>query len=409
MKRLIIGILLVAASAPLNAKDNDWPKVSEDCKQVFSPETGDSATPMQPLWKRTIACGTDFFTARPVHLAVKSIVPGGGFGPGLTFHEDFNSDKWQKKLESTSVASFQAFWSTENRFRATHDKFGKRNSARDRFALDVYANARGLPRLDFYGIGPKTLKSNVVIFRERDVIAGVDIFNPVASWLALGGQIESIWPNVGGASATGVPSITSAFNEGTAPGLSSQPNYIHYEGYLEPRPKFYRVPFDYKIGYAFYQDTDTGHFSFRRFRVDGNHIWHPFNRQEDVFTVHGRLTISDTSAGHAVPFYLEETLGGSNIDGEPTLRGFPDYRFRAPDLLLIQADYDHRFWGPLGGLVFYDTGEVTTQVSDFSLAQMRHSFGFGVSLWAGNRSWFKIYVGLGSGEVVHPYFGIPKL
>jgi hypothetical protein len=59
-------------------------------------------------------------------------------------------------------------------------------------------------------------------------------------------------------------------------------------------------------------------------------------------------------------------------------------------------------------LTFYDTGQVANSASALSLTQMRHSFGFGTSFWAGNKVWFKIYVGLGSGEGVHPYFGIPS-
>src|SRR5216684_1959797 len=91
----------------LSAKNNDWPKVKEDCSQVFHPKAPAPGAPPEPLWKRSMGCGIDFFTARPVHLTVKSIVPGGGFGPGLTFHEDFNSDRWQRYLEATGVSSFQ--------------------------------------------------------------------------------------------------------------------------------------------------------------------------------------------------------------------------------------------------------------------------------------------------------------
>jgi hypothetical protein len=335
-------------------------------------------------------------------------VPGGGFGPGLTFQEELNNGKWQNKVENTTVSSFQAFWSTESRFRATHDRFGKNNSARDRFALDIYANARGLPHMPFYGIGPNTTKASIVNFRERDVVAGVDVFNPFSSWFAAGGLIESIWPDVAGVSSSNPPSITSAFNESTAPGLVAQPNLIHYQAFVEPRRTRHKFQFDYKVSYGFFQDHDTGHYSFRRFQVDGTHTFHPFGRPEDILTIHNRLTLSATSDGNVVPFYLQETLGGSDINGKPTLRGFADYRFRAPDLALIQTEYDHRFWGPLGGLAFYDTGQVANRASDLSLAQMRHSFGFGLSLWAGNKTWFKMYVGLGSGEGVHPYFGIPS-
>jgi len=78
-------------------------------------------------------------------------------------------------------------------------------------------------------------------------------------------------------------------------------------------------------------------------------LFHPFGRQEDVLTIHDRLTISSTRGSNVVPFYLQETLGGSDIDGFAALGGFADYRFRAPDLAVIQVEYDHRVWGPLGG------------------------------------------------------------
>jgi hypothetical protein len=406
-RRWFAIFVCLAVPASLAAKNNDWPKVKEDCANVFHPKTPDPQIPPDPLWKRSIACGTDFFTARPVHATIQSIVPGGGFGPGLTLHEDFNRDKWQNSLDATGVSSFQAFWLGQAKFRATHDRFGKNNSARDRFALNVYSFARGLPHMDFYGLGPDTLKNGVVAFSERDIVAGTDVFNPFSAWFAAGARLESLWPEVGGVTDPVFRSITSEFNEATAPGLTSQPHFMHYEAYLEPRRSRHKFQFDYKIGYGMYQDTDSGHFSFRRFGVDGLHTFHPVS-ESNVLTIHDRLSISDTSRGNVVPFYLQETLGGSDINGQPTLRGFADYRFRAPDLMLIQVEYNRRIWGPVGGLVFYDTGEVANQVSDLSLADMRHSFGFGLSFWAGNKTWFKMYVGLGSGEGVHPYFGIPK-
>lgn len=390
----------LAASIAFGAIDNDWPGVKKDCSQIARPSSQDS------LWKRTMTCSIDFFRARPVHLTVKSIVPGGGYGLGPTFSADFNANKWQNKFVATAVVSTREFWFTEAKFRATHDKLGKNNSARDRLAIDLYANARGLPRLVYYGIGPNTGQENLVNFRERDVRAGADIFNPFSAWFAAGGRIESLWSDVTGVTEPGLRSIETVFNESTAPGLTSQPNLIHYEIYAEPRRTRRKFQFDYKVGYNFYQDHTTGHYSFRRFKVDGKHVFHPFNNG-NILTIHNRLTISGTSDGNAVPFFLQETLGGSDIDGQPTLRGFRDYRFRAPDLALIQVEYDHRIWGPVGLLGFYDTGQVAVKASDFAFDKMRHSFGFGFSIWAGDRAMFKVSVGLGSGEGRHTYVGIP--
>jgi len=400
MKR--IWLLPALATFAFAANNNDWPKVKEDCDQVVHP------TVAEPLWKRFFACGTDFFTARPVHLTVKSIVPGGGFGVGPTFGQPFNRGKWQRDFTATGVGSTRQFWLTEAKFSASHDKLGANNSARDRFAYHLYARARDLPRMVYYGIGPHTSTTSLTDFRERDVVVGGDIFNPFSENLAAGATLESLWSDVGGVTQTGVRSITSLFNESSAPGLTAQPNLIHYEFYVEPRRTRHKFQFDYKIGYNFYQDHNTGHYSFRRFKVDGTHVFHPTGRAEDVLTIHDRLSISGTSDGNAVPFFLQETLGGSDINGQTSLRGFGDYRFRGRDLALIQVEYDHRVWGPLGLLGFYDTGEVANRASDLSLSEMRHSFGFGLSVWAGNRAVFKVYVGLGSGEGRHTYVGIPS-
>lgn len=412
MKKIWIWfVIILAGSINCAAGDNDWPKVKTDCGQVTSPPPpppdSPSGTKPTPLWKRFSGCATDFFRARPAHLTVKSIVPGGGFGPGITFSEEFNHDKWQRNFAATGVSSLREFWLGEAKLEATHPKFGQRNEESKRFKVDFYANAKGLPNMIYYGIGPTVSRTSAAHYSERYVTAGGEVFNPISSWLGIGGRVEGIWPQIDGVTEPGVISITSAFNESTAPGLTAQPNLIHDEVYAEVFRQ-HKFEFDYKIGYNFYQDTDTGHYTFRRFRVDGLHTFHLFNSAENILTIHDRLTISGTSDTNVVPFYLQETLGGSDINGDPTLRGFVDYRFRAPDLMLFQVEYDHRVWGPIGLLGFYDTGEVANRAADLSFADMRHSFGFGMSIWAANKAWFKIYVGLGSGEGAHPYFGIPS-
>ena len=146
MKKVWIWLLISLAGA-INcvAGNNDWPKVKTDCGQVTSPPPPPPDSPPgakgEPLWKRFAGCATDFFTARPAHLTVKSIVPGGGFGPGITFSNEFNHDKWQRNFTATGVSSLREFWLGEARLEATHPKFGNRNEESKRFKLDFYANA----------------------------------------------------------------------------------------------------------------------------------------------------------------------------------------------------------------------------------------------------------------------------
>ena len=391
--RVAIFFIAISAFAAIN---NDWPKAGEDCAKISHPAP-------DPAWKAVMACGVDFFTARPAHLTVQSIVPGGGFGIGPTFEADFNRDRWQQKLTATGVASFREFWTAGAKFTSTHDRFGRNNSARDRFAITAYANARGLPKMPYYGTGPNTSLANLTDFAERDVIAGATVSNPFSAWLAAGGGLEGIWPQIREVTDSGVISIGSRFNESTAPGLASQPALVHYSVFVEPRRQRHAFQFDYKVGYNYYQDSTSGFYSFKRFKIEGTHPFHPTKNSDLI--IHDRLSISDG----VVPFYMQETLGGSDINGQPTLRGFSDYRFRARDLVLIQTEYDYHVWGPLGVLGFYDTGMVANRAADLSLADMRHSYGFGLAIYAANKAVFKVYVGLGSGEGHHTYVGIPAL
>jgi len=36
------------------------------------------------------------------------------------------------------------------------------------------------------------------------------------------------------------------------------------------------------------------------------------------------------------------------IDSAPSLSSYQDYRFRAPNVLLLQGDFEHSIWGPFG-------------------------------------------------------------
>jgi hypothetical protein len=107
------------------------------------------------------------------------------------------------------------------------------------------------------------------------------------------------------------------------------------------------------------------------------------SKYDNVLYISVRFTAASAPTGSVVPFYLDDTIGGSDINGIPTLRGFQDYRFRGPDL-----------------------GQVALQASDLSFGNLRQSYGFGLTFWSGNKVWFRAYVGLGSGEGSHSFFGV---
>jgi len=71
--------------------------------------------------------------------------------------------------------------------------------------------------------------------------------------------------------------IQQVYNEQTAPGLTTQPNFLHYEAFLRPHFNLAsnRLVLDYRFRYGFFQDTSGGHYSFRRFTSDFGHTFYP--------------------------------------------------------------------------------------------------------------------------------------
>ena len=84
-----------------------------------------------------------------------------------------------------------------------------------------------------------------------------------------------------------------------------------------------------------------------------------------------------------VPFYFQPTLGGQDIDSSLTLGSYRDYRFRAPNFLLLQESFEHSIWGPFGAKFMADQGRVALTRSDVGFSHLKHSFAAGLTLRAG--------------------------
>jgi hypothetical protein len=380
----------------------DWDAWKHDCSDLVH----------DPGKKSLLACGTDTFRARPFHFVAQTVVPGSAVGPGGEYSKDLNKGVWQNQLQLTGVFTIREFGYADARFTARRPRLGSWNKAEENFAIEIYGQDRQLPQMTYYGLGPNTTLSGAAEFSQRDARAGVIVSNPLTSWLGLTGTFEGLFPSVGGVTSASAVSINQAYTEQTAPGLASQPNFLHYEVLLRPHVLVKdRFLVDYRLRYGYFQDTDTGHYSFRRLDTDFRHSFFPerengHRRADSVLTEEVRIAASDASAGNAIPFYLQETIGGSGINNEPTLRAFKDYRFRAPNLILAQTEYDRRIIGPVGILLFYDAGKVTLAKSDLNFSGLRQGAGGGLSFFLGGQIVFRAYVGAGSGEGVHPFFGI---
>lgn len=120
------------------------------------------------------------------------------------------------------------------------------------------------------------------------------------------------------------------------------------------------------------------------------------------------LITTSADSNNVIPFYMLPTLGGQDIDSRVSLRGFENYRFRAPDTMFVQAEYSLPIRDPLALLLFYDAGNVGNTLGDLSFANLRQDAGFGVNVRVLRMTLLQGYLAGGRGGGLHPGFNLAK-
>jgi len=339
-------------------------------------------------------------------LVIGSVAPGGGLAGGVGYGHHTNDPNWRTDFVSSGRISVKKYWEVDANLRLTKTS-SSTTAPTDlgNLKINLYALVKDMQRLDFFGLGPESREKDRAVFHYREGVVGADIAQPITPWLDIGGAVEGIWPNIVRISNPTVTSVERKFTEATAPGLNEQPPFLHLTSFarLNSRGQPEQRRLEYLFLYHFYQDLDDHLYSFRRFNADLRHKF-PLGSNNEI-RIRGRFSLSETRPGQRVPFYLMETLGGSNIRGDDTLRGFRDYRFRDRDYLLVQNEFLRRLYGPIDLILFYDFGKVASSISRFDEGRMRHTYGAGIVVVPRqlDNILFRFYVALGSGEGSHTY------
>jgi hypothetical protein len=402
-------------------------------------------------------CLEEVVTLQPVHPAFQTIAPGTGLGFGIGADRIWRSgNKFEYLASGLIVGSPDGSVIVHGTFTVAFPSISlihlpvpnggvPATKGKNRIALvvdpaDVDAKASVTFRSywmdakeqNFYGIGPSSSLSGLAVYGLRQTGAGLAINDPLTSWLEAGLSADFISPRIDSVSNPGAPLLGQLYTPTSAPGLDFLSNFMRYEPYVRFRFKFpgHRTHFtDLRVGYAFYDQMGGSQFSFQRlgatseteYGIEVPSIGTASHRSAlmnfvcpelrgarhctlGTLTFLGHVSVAHTSDSSEVPFYFQETLGGADIYGNDTLRGFVDYRFRGPSAMLFQADFRHNIWGPFGFLAFYDLGRVSQSSSDLAFDHMRHDIGLGVTISATNRVIMRIYVGFGSGEPIRPNY-----
>jgi hypothetical protein len=226
------------------------------------------------------------------------------------------------------------------------------------------------------------------------------------------------------------------YTPATAPGLAKQPFFLQLGAGLRMRPSTPNnlLHFDYDISYRPFIDTRGSGFSFQRLAFDlyqeislyhtNLYVRRDTNDPNDCRidptddhsacphatsrSLEGRVglraftSLSMVPGRNAVPFYFQPTLGGSDINGNGSLSSYQDYRFRAPNILLFQENFDHSIGKlPLGFTLRADQGTVALLRSDLGTNHWKHSYAAGINLRAGGFPMVYLLFAFGGHEGTH--------
>jgi len=380
-------------------------------------------------------CAEVLFLGHPLHIAVGSVAPQNGFGFGPAFVRRWNpSDNWRLNLNADGVVSNNGSWRAGFYLKAVRTKIEPGTTAvRPYPIINVYTQTTSLDKIAFYGLGPNTARADLTFFGMRETIVGTNVIYPIFKPLnlALLGEVNVRFVDIRGSDGNSSPSIEQVHTEATAPGLTRQPAFAQFGEGVRVRPTLFAdyLRLNYSVNFQQFVAGDS-RYSFNRLTVDLAHqipIYRKTTRNllprdhngPDDYSVKPngdddypkitrdregsvglRLLISEsfTSSGSVVPFYFQPTLGGSDINGHSALASFQDYRFRAPNLLLLQANIEHSLYGPVGLTFRAETGRVALSRSDLEFNRMVHSYAAGLTLRAGGFPMVYVMFAWGSGE-----------
>ena len=387
---LAIVILLLAAVSPARGQEANAPGLPPG----WIPQTPTGLIGEPALLKKLMNAsdGSLANDAEPKdgpYAELGDMITGAGWisaGPGYRLHL-LNG---RAIVDASAAISWNVYKVAQTRFEFPH-------LAHDRFAVGARAMYQDLVQVDYFGTGPDSLKSDQSAYRfDNYDVLGYTTVRP-ATWLSVNGRFGWI-PSPNLSTATGrnvtVPNTVDLFDENTAPGLLTQPTFLHADASIAAdwrdhaghptRGGLYRATI------AGYSDRDAGTYSFRRYEVEAAQFV-PLFTSKWILALHGWEVFSDASSGHLVPFYLLPSLGGQN-----TLRSYYDYRFHDNDMQSFNVESRWALFTHVDAAVFIDAGKVAPRAGDLDFKHMKRSYGAGLRVHNATSTLGRLDVGHGA-------------
>jgi hypothetical protein len=393
--------------------------------------------------KSAANCAIALFTEHPFHIAAGNIAPQNGFGVGAAMVAHYTpNETWRLSWNFDTVVSTNASWRAGAYMKMIHTPVQKQVTTfvHPYTVFNLYAQAISLNQLNFFGLGPDSNLANKSLFGMTQTIIGFSAIKPVYEWkpirslnLALIGQANARFVNLRGRHGQSSPSIESLYTEATAPGLANQPGFLQLEEGIRAKPSLFNnnLQFNYLANVQEFYAPSSSQYNFQRWTLDLDHRIPLYTKTQSYAprdtngpdecaagsqkdtpcqpvsysrnlqgSINFRFLLSESSHSASVPFYFQQTLGGSDINGAPALGSYQDYRFRGPNLLFLRESFEHSLWGPFGFQFQADQGKVALTRTDIGFDHLKHSFATGLTIRAGGFPQFSLLYAWG-GETLH--------
>lgn len=304
---------------------------------------------------------------RGVYPWIGSVYSGGGLALGAGVRKPFGDDGAFNVFGGYSIATFK---------RAQAD-LALPTFAANRARITLSGRYVDAPDVRYFGIGNFSRQEDQTRFGFTPKGGGAWLDIDGGKYFSLGGGVNYI--DIDTSSGRTAPSIEERFSPLNTPGLGI-PRFTYINS--TARAAFdWRRPLGYSgrgglysVQFDDYSERDNDLYSFRSVEAEVLQLI-PILRANWVIALHGLATATDIDETSIVPYFMLPALGGGS-----TLRGYPDFRFRDRNRLLMNAELR---WTParfMDMAIFYDTGKVASRREDLDFEDLKESYGIGMRI-----------------------------
>jgi hypothetical protein len=235
---------------------------------------------------------------------------------------------------------------------------------------------RHFPQEDFFGPGSNSRKEDRTSYLVEDISYELVSGWQVNRWVGIATRVGLLQSNIEPGTDPRFPATQLLFTDPVAAGLAYQPDFVHLSGALmvdsRDRPGNPHGGGMAGLLVSRFKERSGDQYDFTRAALDLRYYQQLWSEQR-VLALRFFTSSDDPDRGSRVPFYLQDSLGGSE-----TLRGFREFRFRDNKLLFLSAEYRWESSPAVELALFYDAGKVFGSASDFGFRHLEKSVGGGV-------------------------------